>query len=148
MDATHRTEESLPKEGWTVGDARALYGVEDWGGGFFDVGESGHVQVRPMRDDAVIDLKVLVDELQARGIQLPILLRFSDILESRLVEIHDAFGQAIEEYGYASRYQSAIEGPTTITCDTSGIRARSINFETRLRAPARPKRSVSSSCAS
>ena len=105
MDATHRTTESLGSENWTVEDARTLYGIEDWGGGFFELADSGHVQVRPTRDSAAIDLKVLVDELQERGIQLPILLRFSDILEQRLVEIHDAFGQAIDEYGYASSYQ-------------------------------------------
>ena len=92
MDATHRTTESLGSENWTVEDARTLYGIEDWGGGFFELADSGHVQVRPTRDSAAIDLKVLVDELQERGIQLPILLRFSDILEQRLVEIHDAFG--------------------------------------------------------
>ena len=45
-----------------------------------------------------IDLKELVDQLQARGIQLPILLRFTDILRHRVGEIHDAFRTAIEEY--------------------------------------------------
>ena len=40
-----------------------------------------------------IDLKQLVDRLQLRGIDLPILIRFTDILKHRLGEIHDAFAQ-------------------------------------------------------
>ena len=51
-----------------------------------------------------IDLKELVDQLQARGIQLPILLRFTDILRHRVGEIHDAFQQAIEEFEYQGSY--------------------------------------------
>src|SRR4029450_5307058 len=41
----------------------------------------------------------LVDQLQERGIQLPILLRFTDILRHRVGEIYDAFKTAIAEFG-------------------------------------------------
>src|SRR5204863_3412696 len=56
------------------------------------------------RPDRAIDLKELVDQLQARGIQLPILLRFTDILRHRVGEIHDAFKKAIVEYEYQGDY--------------------------------------------
>ena len=46
----------------------------------------------PTKDPSrAIDLKQLVDDLQARGIALPLLIRFSDILKHRLGDIHDAF---------------------------------------------------------
>lgn len=91
---------------WTANDARELYQIADWGGGFFDVSDEGHAIVRPTRTQGdAIDLKVLVDELEARGIQLPILLRFSDILKQRLVEIHQCFARAIREYDYPSEYR-------------------------------------------
>src|SRR5262249_184725 len=51
-----------------------------------------------------IDLKDLVDQLQARGIQLPILLRFTDILRHRVGEIHEAFRNAIREFDYRGDY--------------------------------------------
>ena len=51
-----------------------------------------------------IDLKLLVDQLQDRGIQLPILLRFTDILRHRVGEIHEAFKTAINEYNYQGKY--------------------------------------------
>ena len=59
----------------------------------------GHVLVHPTKDTAqAIDLKQLVDDLQIRGIDLPILIRFSDILKHRLGDIHDAFQAAIAQH--------------------------------------------------
>src|SRR5437660_7706555 len=84
---------------WKVQDALETYGCRHWGKGYFGINKSGHVTVHPnKRPDEAIDLKELVDQLQARGIQLPILLRFTDILRHRLGEIHDAFQQAIKEF--------------------------------------------------
>jgi arginine decarboxylase len=40
-----------------------------------------------------------------RGIQLPILIRFAEILKHRLGEIHDAFDTAIREHKYNGSYQ-------------------------------------------
>jgi len=52
-----------------------------------------------------IDMKELIDELTGRGIQLPILVRFSDILRSRIELICGAFNGAIKEYGYGGKYR-------------------------------------------
>ncbi len=90
---------------WKIQDAVETYGVRLWGKGYFGVNGAGHVTVHPTkRPDQAIDLKVLVDQLQARGIQLPILLRFTDILRHRVGEVHDAFRAAIEEFGYQGKY--------------------------------------------
>ncbi len=90
---------------WTIKDATALYHIDKWGAGFFSINEAGHVVVTPTRDPAVaIDLKVLVDELQRRGIALPILVRFSDILRQRLFDLHSCFQRAIETYQYRASY--------------------------------------------
>src|SRR5689334_15756558 len=50
-------------------------------------------------------MKELVDELVARGIQLPILLRFSDILKARIELLCASFNGAIKEYGYTGQYR-------------------------------------------
>ncbi len=90
---------------WKIQDAVETYGVRHWGKGYFGVNRYGHVTVHPSkRSEESIDLKELIDQLQARGIQLPILLRFTDILRHRVGELHDAFNAAIKENDYAGEY--------------------------------------------
>src|SRR6202044_586663 len=82
-----------------------LYDVARWGKGYFSVSDQGHVLVHPEKDPArSIDLKQLIDTLVLRGISLPILIRFAEILKHRLGELHDAFETAIAEHKYNGRY--------------------------------------------
>src|SRR5262245_15146601 len=86
---------------WSVHDASELYEVARWGNGYFSINGGGHVQVHPTKDPArAIDLKELVDRLQLRGISLPVLIRFTDILKLRLGDIHTAFSGAIAQHQY------------------------------------------------
>jgi len=98
--------EPAPAEPWSIDAARALYNVEGWGAGYFDVNERGHVVVRPdpLRPQHALDLRDLAADLEGQGIQLPILLRFSDILRSRIETLSERFGQAIKEFEYTGGY--------------------------------------------
>src|ERR1022692_1940934 len=90
---------------WKIQDSLDVYEVNHWGKGYFSINEQGHVAVHPSkRPEQAIDLKLLINQLQDRGIQLPILLRFSDILRHRVGEIHEAFKTAIDEYSYTGKY--------------------------------------------
>jgi arginine decarboxylase len=90
---------------WTVHDASELYEVPRWSNGYFSVNGQGHVQVHPTKDHArAIDLKELIDRLQMRGISLPVLVRFTDILKHRLGDIHAAFHGAIAQHQYQGGY--------------------------------------------
>jgi arginine decarboxylase len=92
-------------EKWKVQDSVENYGIRHWGKGYFGINEAGHVTVHPTKDpDKAIDLKELIDQLQTRGIQLPILLRFTDILRHRIGEIYEAFRLAIQENDYKGSY--------------------------------------------
>jgi len=92
-------------EQWTVTDATDTYEVERWGKGYFSISPQGHVLVHPTKNlSRAIDLKQLADDLQARGIMLPLLIRFRDILQHRLADIHDAFATAIAQHQYTGRY--------------------------------------------
>src|SRR6195952_725080 len=94
-----------PADRWSIAEAAELYDVSRWGKGYFSVGKNGHVWVHPDKDPArAIDLKQLVDNLQLRGISLPILIRFGQILKHRLGEMHQAFQNAIAEHNYKSTY--------------------------------------------
>ena len=90
---------------WSVRDSLELYNVTNWGLGFFGVNDAGHITVHPRGEAGPsLDLKALVDDLVRRGIQLPILIRFSDILRARVEALNEAFARAIQEYGYKGRY--------------------------------------------
>lgn len=96
---------TLPKT-WSVQDAVETYGPDEWGGGYFRVSDTGHVLVTPLGPtEHAIDLKALVDEVRQRGVGLPLLVRFSDILRSRIDELNKAFHTAIQEYGYQGCYR-------------------------------------------
>jgi len=91
---------------WKIQDSLDTYGCNHWGKGYFGINSAGHVTVHPnKRPDQAVDLKLLVDQIQARGIQLPLLLRFTDVLRHRLSEINDAFQTAIREFDYKNVYR-------------------------------------------
>jgi len=91
---------------WTVAESAELYEVAGWGKGYFSVNAAGNVCIHPNKDpQRMTDLKQLVDQLQARGIDLPLLIRFGEVLNHRLGEIHAAFQAAIQEQQYTGTYQ-------------------------------------------
>jgi len=90
---------------WSAVDAAELYEVPRWGQGYFSAGDNGRLFVHPDKDPTrFIDLKRLIDDLQLRGVALPILIRFDGILKHRLDEIHEAFTRSISEHDYQARY--------------------------------------------
>src|SRR5215207_10585900 len=106
--ATHIAD-SAPAEqasAWTIDSARALYNSGGWGAGFFDINDKGHVIVRPDKEhpDRIIDLFEITNDLEEQGIALPVLLRFSDILRSRIEALTTRFEQAREEFSYSGGY--------------------------------------------
>jgi arginine decarboxylase len=92
-------------ERWTVTDAAEMYEVPRWGNGYFSINRNGHLMVHPSKEpDRAIDLKELIDRLQLRGLDLPILLRFNGILQGRMADIYNAFHRAINEQSYQGKY--------------------------------------------
>ena len=91
---------------WSIERAKALYNIEGWGDGFFDVNEAGRVVVRPDRGrpERSLDLFELAHDLEAQGVALPVLLRFSEILKARIEMLSERFARAIEEFQYEGRY--------------------------------------------
>ncbi len=92
-------------ERWGTQDAGDLYDVERWGKGYFSISDRGTLLVHPNRDPKrSIDMKELVDRLQMRGMDLPILFRFNGILRDRMHEIAAAFSRAISDHDYQGKY--------------------------------------------
>jgi len=91
---------------WTPRDAAARYNLDHWGDGYFGVGDQGHLQVRPFRDRSpvTIDLYRLARQLPREGLDLPVLVRFTDILRDRVDMLCDAFAGVIADYAYEGQY--------------------------------------------
>ncbi len=91
---------------WTTQESAQVYGLDDWGKGYFAINEAGHLEGRPTLDPArAIDLRELIDGLAERDIDTPVLLRFPDLTGQRLQELHDAFATAISANEYDGDYR-------------------------------------------
>ncbi|HEX8455205.1 MAG TPA: biosynthetic arginine decarboxylase [Longimicrobium sp.] len=103
--ATLPTPEAALATDWTIEDSRELYNVEGWGVGYFEINDKGHVAVRPTREDArELDLFEIAMDMEAQGVRLPLLLRFSDILRTRIETLTERFQHAIKEFDYEGGY--------------------------------------------
>jgi arginine decarboxylase len=90
---------------WTLDDARDLYNIDGWGVGYFRINDRGHVSVHPTKDpDLGLDLFEIATDLAAQGLRLPLLLRFPDILRTRIEMLTEKFGRAMDEYEYSGGY--------------------------------------------
>jgi arginine decarboxylase len=97
---------NLPAQPWTKEESLETYAVPAWGAGYFGVNDKGHVIVHPGGPSAPsMDLKELVDEVRRRGIHPPLLIRFTDVLKSRVVHLNACFRRAIADHGYKGVYQ-------------------------------------------
>ena len=99
--------EHMRTETWSIEDASALYRIEEWGNGYFHINNDGEVEVR-LKDrspQSSISLLKIAKGLQERGMKLPVLLRFSNILDDRIQHINESFAQAIKDVGYQGCYR-------------------------------------------
>ncbi len=97
---------SPPQHRWTLADALETYGIRNWGNPYFGINDKGHVCVHPDGPQAAsMDLKELVDEVRRRGIGLPLLIRFTDVLRHRVRHLNEAFLKAISEHNYKGQYR-------------------------------------------
>ena len=88
---------------WRIEDSAELYNIPGWGLKYFSINDKGHVQVTPKEGGPAIDLKEVIDTLQLRDVQAPVLLRFPDILDDRIRKISECFHRAAQEYEYKSK---------------------------------------------
>ncbi|AFY96160.1 biosynthetic arginine decarboxylase [Chamaesiphon minutus] len=95
-----------PKAPWTIEDSENLYRIQGWGEPYFSINAAGHVTVAPQGDrGGSLDLYELVTSLQQRNLALPLLIRFSDILEHRIERLNACFAKAIARYNYGGVYK-------------------------------------------
>ncbi len=91
---------------WSIEEAERIYGVSRWGGGYFKIGENGNVHVVPNPSDPSvrIDFKAVIDEILEEGVQLPVVVRFHDVLRSQVANLNTIFKNTIAEAEYKAQY--------------------------------------------
>ncbi|XP_023511798.1 arginine decarboxylase-like [Cucurbita pepo subsp. pepo] len=100
---------------WTPSLSSSLYKIDGWGAPYFSVNGSGNMAVRPYGTATLphqeIDLLKIVKKASdpissgGLGLQLPLIVRFPDVLKNRLESLQSAFDHAIQSQGYGSHYQ-------------------------------------------
>ncbi len=88
---------------WKVDDSAELYNINGWGVNYFSINEKGNVEVTPTKNGVAVDLKELIDELSLSDVATPVLIRFPDILDDRIINISNCFKSAAEEYDYKAQ---------------------------------------------
>lgn len=91
---------------WTIEDSEELYRIRGWGEPYFSINAVGHITVSPKGErGGSLDLYELVESLRLRNLELPLLIRFSDILADRIERLNACFAKAIARYNYPGIYR-------------------------------------------
>ncbi|MCE5305859.1 MAG: biosynthetic arginine decarboxylase [Chloroherpetonaceae bacterium] len=89
---------------WSIDDANELYNITGWGNGYFGINEKGNIFVAPRQNGRRIDLKEIIDELMLKDVEMPVLLRFPDILDDRIEMLMKSFEKSASEYDFKGKY--------------------------------------------
>ncbi len=105
-DLTKSAPKVADAASWTIEQSEELYRIAGWGDPYFSINDVGHVTVSPkgLRGGS-LDLFDLVNALKNRNLELPLLIRFSDILEDRIERLNACFAKAIARYSYPGKYR-------------------------------------------
>ena len=77
------------------------YGIENWGADYFGVNRKGNLIVRsPEDENLTADVHEVIEDLQKRGVNTPILLRFPQLLFGQIRKLQTAFKKSIREFEY------------------------------------------------
>ena len=108
--ATHsntiKQSDAVEAEEWSIEKSEELYRINGWGDPYFSINAVGHVTVSPkgLRGGS-LDLFDLINGLKQRNLELPLLIRFSDILDDRIERLNACFAKAIARYNYPGIYR-------------------------------------------
>ncbi len=96
-------------ERWNIGKSTDLFGVNEWGGGYFFIAENGDMMVMPEPGaaDRAVSIAAIANGIRERGFDMPVLLRIENILDSQITSLNETFRAAMEELGYTGTFMGA-----------------------------------------
>ena len=102
---SEKVAEKTSAQSWSAEQSAELYGINTWGNGYFRVNSQGNVSVTPCGEKGpAVDLNELTQDLLDRGIRVPIMIRFPDIIKARVELINGCFANAIKDHNYKGQY--------------------------------------------
>ncbi len=92
---------------WTKEKSEELYGIKNWGGNYFSISDGGEVMVNPFSDSpaAAVSLMDIISGISERGMDMPVLLRFENLLDSQISFLNNSFNEAIKKLNYKGAYR-------------------------------------------
>ncbi|HEX2947533.1 MAG TPA: biosynthetic arginine decarboxylase [Clostridia bacterium] len=91
---------------WTKEKSEELYGIKNWGAGYFSISDKGEVLVNPYKDsDSAISLMDIISGVRERGLDMPVLLRFENLLDSQISYLNNSFRKAMKDLHYKGEYR-------------------------------------------
>jgi len=91
---------------WGVSDSLKMYNIENWGDQYFNINPNGNLTVHPSQGDGPgVDLHRVLGDIKSRELQMPVLIRFPDIIRHRIVTLNEAFKKSIKDNEYGGKYQ-------------------------------------------
>ncbi len=91
---------------WTKKKSEELYGIKNWGSDFFSVSDDGEVRINPYKDEeASVSLLEIVSGVKERGLDMPVLLRFENLLDARITHINNTFLKSMKDLNYQGTYR-------------------------------------------
>jgi len=91
---------------WTREKSEDLYGIKTWGSRYFSISDKGEVLINPYPGaESAVSLMDIVSGVKERGLDMPVLLRFENVLDAQIAYLNDSFNAAIKSMDYKGRYQ-------------------------------------------
>lgn len=91
---------------WSITDSNKLYNLDSWGKPYFEINDSGNMSVRPdAQNGPGVDMMKVMEDIRARGLTTPVLIRFQDITRHRVVTLNETFRKTMKEAGYQGTYK-------------------------------------------
>lgn len=95
-----------PLSRWTLQKSEELYGIKNWGKRYFKINDKGEVVVNPYdQKDLGVSLMDIVSGVSERGLNMPVLLRFENLLDAQITYLNESFRTAMKDLGYKGSYQ-------------------------------------------
>jgi arginine decarboxylase len=97
----------IAQHAWTTEQSADLYGINDWGAGYFSVGDQGEVMITAQGEKGPLSVSMLdlVKEIKQRGMDMPVLVRIENLLAQQIARLNNAFNSAIQQSGYQGKYR-------------------------------------------
>jgi len=96
-------------ERWNTTKSTDIYGVEEWSGGYFHIADNGDLMVMPApgKKKRAVSIKEIVEGIRDRGLDMPVLLRIENILDSQIAALNNCFMHAMEGLHYQGKFMGA-----------------------------------------